>query len=152
MSDQGQWGDVERLYGQYAPMVRLAHLLTGSLDTAEDVVHDAMLRVAGKLDQISNPEGYLRIAVINGCRSQHRRDLRATRLVDSSVEPMYSQPARELLDQLVRLPDRQRIAVVLRFYLDFSDDDIAEQLGCSVATVRVLVFRALRRLREVIRL
>lgn len=145
------WTDIAGLYSQFAPMVRLAHLLTGSVAIAEDVVQEAFLRVAPKLPQIEHPEAYLRVAVVNGCRSHQRSTERETlRQQRHATEPVYSQPTTEFFDQLKALPDKQRIAVVLRFYADLGDDEIAEHLGCAPATVRVLVFRALRHLRKVV--
>jgi hypothetical protein len=62
------------LYRQeYAPMVRLAHLITGSNEVAEDVVQDAFVRMYRNWDRADQPGAYLRTIVVNGCRTWHRR-------------------------------------------------------------------------------
>ena len=61
----------------YADMVRLAFLLTGSIETARDLVQDSYLRVHGAWDRVTEPRPYLRRAVVNACNSHHRRDTAA---------------------------------------------------------------------------
>ena len=158
MSLRSRDGDVDApedalaaLYArEHAPMVRLAHLLTGSPTAAEDVVHDAFVGLAPHLDRLERPGAYLRTAVVNGCRAHHRHRARSGGPVEvlSSVE--LPPGLLEFAHALRRLPERQRTAVVLRYYGDLSDVEIAEHLGCARATVRVLVHRALARLREVV--
>jgi RNA polymerase sigma factor (sigma-70 family) len=139
--------DLYRL--RYDPMVRLAALLLGSDASAEEVVQDCFIRLGRRWDRVQQPIAYLRAAVVNACRSEQRR---------SSVERRY-RPAREesaqlgadeVWDALARLAYRQRAALVLRFYDDLPDEDIAAALGCRPATVRSLVRRGLAHLREVI--
>jgi RNA polymerase sigma-70 factor (sigma-E family) len=135
---------------QYGPMVRLAHLLTGSNTVAEELVQDAFVRVHGKWDQIDAPGAYLRTAVVNACRSHHRRRvLERTRLPRTPVEataPVHD----ELWDALARLSYRQRAVLVLKFYEDMSELDVAAALGCRPGTVKSLTSRALDELRKVI--
>ena len=137
---------------EHAAMVRLAHLLTGSLATAEDVVHDAFIRVAPRLATLERPGAYLRTAVINGCRTYHRRTATARQKAAALRVPDSYLPGHlvEFFDALHHLPPRQRTAVVLRYYADLPDEQIAVHLGCRRSTVRVLVHRALTHLREVI--
>ena len=138
---------VEELYERkFAPMVRLARLLVGSPDVAADVVQDAFVHVHRKWKTIRFPESYLRQAVVNGCRSHHRH--RAVELrAPVPREESALLPARELLDAIAKLQHRERAALVLRFYEDLPDAEIAELLGCRVGTVASLVHRALARLR-----
>ena len=93
---------------QYGPMVRLAHLLTGSNSVAEELVQDAFVRVHGKWDQIDAPGAYLRTAVVNACRSHHRRRVlertRRPQLTGEATAPAHD----ELWDALARLSYRQR--------------------------------------------
>jgi len=149
---QPDWADVSDLYAQFGPMVRIAHLLTGSVGVAEDVVQDAFLRVAPKYAQLDNPRGYLRTAVVNGCASHRRTAARRDeiRARVAVAEPTFDAPVVEFFNGLKALSDRQRAAIVLRYYLDLADDDIAVILSCAPATVRVLIRRALARLRKVI--
>jgi DNA-directed RNA polymerase specialized sigma24 family protein len=59
--------------GSYEPMVRLAFLLTGSLETAEDLVQDVLVRTERRWESIEHPDAYVRRAVVNACHSHHRR-------------------------------------------------------------------------------
>jgi RNA polymerase sigma factor (sigma-70 family) len=134
----------------YAPMVRLARLLTGSVAEAEDLTHDAFVRVAPRLDSLERPAAYLRTAVVNACRSHHRHQAVVERLAPAAGEVATADHLVEFEDALARLPERQRDAIVLRYYADLDDADIAELLGCRRATVRTLVRRGMAALREVI--
>jgi RNA polymerase sigma factor (sigma-70 family) len=133
---------------QFAPLVRVAFLLTGSRAAAEDAVHDAFLRCAPRFATLDHPASYLRAAVVNECRAQHRR---AVRFGDAhGPEPSSELPyeAVQTREALLQLSERRRLAVVLRYYLDLPDDEIATILGCRQATVRSLVRRGLLQLRE----
>jgi RNA polymerase sigma factor (sigma-70 family) len=142
--------DLARLYIDLFPqLVRLAFMLTGSNDVAEDLVQDVFVRVADRLVQIDYPPTYLRAAVVNAARSRHRRNTRPTRL------PMRTeaQPPSELVelhDVLLALPVRQRTALVLRYVTGLTDGEIAKILGCTETTVRSLVHRGLASLRRVV--
>jgi RNA polymerase sigma-70 factor (sigma-E family) len=147
--------DVEPTFGEfyrvtYADMVRLAYLLTGSNETARDLVQDSYLRLHGAWDRVSEPRPYLRRSVINACHSHHRRLRRqrqhaATTRVDAVVLE-----ADEMADAIAALPYRQRAAVVLRFWHDCSEAEIAAALGCRPGTVGSLIHRAIAELRKVI--
>ena len=132
---------------RYEPMVRLAYLLTGDRAAAEEVVQDAFVNVHRSWARAENPPAYLRMAVVNGCRSWGRR-----RTMERERQPRPPEPAvlvaDELWDTLLTLPHRQRAAIVLRFYEDLPDARIAELLGCREATVRTAIHRGLAKLRE----
>ena len=134
----------------FAPMVRLAVALTGSEALAEDLVHDAFVRVHGKWSEVESPNAYLRAAVVNACRSASRRSRRERLVSQSQPAPEVGLGADELFDALARLPYRQRAAVVLQYYEGLQQTEIAELLGCRVGTVASLVHRALEQLRRVI--
>lgn len=135
---------------EYAPMVRLAHLITGSNEVAEDVVQDSFVRMHRSWDRAEQPGAYLRTIVVNGCHTWHRRRRmereRLPRPTPEGVDP----EARELLDALARLNVRQRTALVLRFYMDMSEADAAQVIGCRPGTVKSLVHRGLRELEGMI--
>ena len=137
------------LYGsRLAPMVRLARLLTGGDPAAEELVQDAFLRVRDKWDGIDNPTAYLRVAVVNACRNHQRH-----RLVERRPLPargVTGDDRFELRESIAALPSRQRSAVVLRYYEDLPEAEIAQMLGCSVPAVKSLLHRALHDLRKVI--
>jgi RNA polymerase sigma-70 factor (sigma-E family) len=133
----------------YAPMVRLAFLLTGSMETAEDLVQDALARTYPRWSKVSEPSAYVRRAVVNACHSHHRRRFRERAHPPREPEPGRMEPD-ELFDVLATLPARMRSAIVLRYYQDLPEHDIAEILGCAPPTVRSLIHRGLARLRTVI--
>jgi RNA polymerase sigma-70 factor (sigma-E family) len=153
-------GPLAELYLAHADRARrLAYLLTGDQATAEDLVQDAFIRLAGRLAHLRDPgafEAYLRRTVVNLSNShfRHRRVERAhlDRQGGSSeagVEPAAAFDARDALwSALGTLSDRQRAAIVLRYYEDLPDARIAEVLGCRIGTVKSLVSRGLDALRE----
>src|SRR5262245_4347644 len=149
--------DLDDLYVRHTPgAVRLAALITGDADLAQDIAHDAFLRSVGRFRHLRQPEAfeaYLRRAVVNACTSHFRR-----RKVEAAYVRGQSRPAPvdepdhgrrdELRAALSALPARQRAAVVLRYYADLSEHQAGEALGCSEAAVRSMVARAMETLRE----
>lgn len=140
--------------------VRLAYLLTSDADQAEDIVSDAFAKVYvqwrdGRVDDVGS---YLRRAVANTAKSRLRRrylerreasrlhgDDRGVRRVDD-----HAADQDEVWQAIQRLPDRQRSAVVLRYYEDLSVEETAEILGVSTGTVKSQVSRGLERMRELL--
>jgi RNA polymerase sigma factor (sigma-70 family) len=141
---------VEELHRlRFADAVRLAHLLSGDASVAEDLAQEAFVRVRERLDGVDAPWAYLRAAVVNACRSHHRSRGREAvrlrlRLVGAATESQLG--ARELLDAVDALPYRQKAVIVLRYYEDLSEHDIARALGCRPGTVKSLASRALQHL------
>lgn len=132
----------------YGPMVRLAFLLTSSIETAEDLVQDVLARTHARWSSVEDPSAYVRRAVVNACNSHHRRRRRERAHRHDPAEPV-SMEADELFDVLGALPARMRSALVLRYYQDLPENDIAELLGCAPGTARSLIHRGLARLRMV---
>jgi RNA polymerase sigma-70 factor (sigma-E family) len=133
----------------HASMTRLAYLLTGSKETAQDLTQDCFVRLHAAWPRVSNPEAYLRASVTNASRSYHRRRARERRA--SSQRPYSAElGAEELFDALAALPYRQRAALVLRFWHDLGEAEIAKVIGCRPGTVGSLIHRALEQLRRVI--
>ena len=132
----------------YDPLVRLAVLLTGSTMVAEDIVQEAFAKLHNRFDRVDTPKAWLRVVVVNACSNERRRLGTALRLAPKLVADAttVAEPTHELIASLRRLPDRQRSVVVLRFYLDLSEADIAETLGMRVGTVKSSLHRALARL------
>lgn len=146
-------GSLADLYRErYVPMVRLAFLMVGSTTVAEDLVQDAFARMHRPWDTIEHPKAYLRTSVVNACRSHLRRLAleRAYKRNPSVVAESVPAEADELFDTLAALPARQRAALVLRFYEDLSEADIAVALGCRPGTVKSLLHRGLAELRKVV--
>lgn len=145
---QGAPTSVESLYrDRFAEAVRLAHLLTGDASVAEDLAQDAFDRVRKRVDDVREPWPYLRVAVVNACRSHHRRRGReATYLRAIATAEPAPLGALELLDAIDALPYRQKAVIVMRYYEDLSEAEIATALGCRPGTVKSLASRALARL------
>ena len=146
------WTEVDAVYRRLRPdLLRLANLLTGSESMAEDVVHDAFIGFARHVATVDNPDGYLRTSVVNLSRTAHRRRGRAERLAPDRVTTTSIPEVDETWAALRRLPERQRAALVLRFYEDLPFDAVGELLGCPAATARSLAHRGLARLKETLR-
>jgi RNA polymerase sigma factor (sigma-70 family) len=135
---------------EHERLVRVAYLLTGSSAVAEDLVQDAFVRLHRHWDGVRLPSAYLRVTVVNACRAHHRRDRRERSHFPELVTDHVVPETPVVLDALATLPYRQRVALVLRFYEDRPDTEIAQALACRPATVRSLVHRGLATLRKVI--
>jgi RNA polymerase sigma-70 factor (sigma-E family) len=156
-------GRLADLYRIHAPAaVRLAYLITGDSALAEDLAHDAFIKITGRFADLRDPDAfgpYLRRTVVNLANSHFRRRRRERdrfeRISREPVAPgvMPDEGARaELWHALGALPARQRAAIVLRFYEDLSELQTAEVLGCPIGTVKSLVSRGLEAMRgEVMR-
>lgn len=133
------------------PMIRLAILLVGSVDIAEEVVQDAFVSVSQRWASIEHPDAYLRTSVVNGCATILRRRRVEQRYRAARVEVADTEIPEELIDlrrAIDRLTDRQRLVIVLRYFADLPDDEIATILGVRPATVRTRSHRALAALRK----
>jgi len=150
--------DLEDLYVRHTPAaVRLAFLITGDADLAQDIAHDAFMRAVGRFRHLRQPESfeaYLRRSVVNACTSHFRHHKVEAEYVRresrklSNVDAPDQGRRDELRGALRALPARQRAAVVLRYYADLSEEQTGEALRCSPAAVRSMVARAMETLRE----
>lgn len=144
--------DLSRLFTtERAPMVRMATLVIGSAALAEEVVQDAFLEVSRRWESLDRPGAYLRRTVLNGCAMALRHRSVEDRYVHLEVGSAAQElPSRliELRDALDRLSERQRIVVVLRYFVDITDEEIADVLGVRPASVRSLARRAFAVLRK----
>jgi RNA polymerase sigma-70 factor (sigma-E family) len=151
-------GMLSELYVAYASdSIRLAFLLTGDRALAEDLVQDAFVRLVGRLRHLREPTAfwvYLRRTIVNLATSHFRhRRVERTYLERLAAAPSSIANVNDHLDEtmhrvLLGLPKRQRAAIVLRFYEDLSDVQTAAVLQCSPGTVRSLVSRGMKTLRE----
>lgn len=147
--------DVAAIFAaHHAGLVRLALMMVGDLPTAEDVVQEAFERTHAGRRRLRDPSKaltYVRSAVLNGCRSVLRRRMTAFRRAVPYEPPIWSaesavmvgEDRREVLAALQRLPRRQREALILRYYLDLSDREIAEVMGIGASTARSTIARGL---------
>jgi len=139
---------------QFAPLVRLAYVTTGSLPAAEDLVQEVFAELYRRFDQVAVPVPYLRRAVVSRCVSWGRRRRLERRHVHVAAawcvqdSAPLGPEATAVRAALLRLRPRQRAAVFLRYYLDLSETEIAETLGCRPGTVKSTMSRALAALRE----
>lgn len=131
----------------YRSLLRLAALLVDDRETAEDVVQDAFVRLHGAWGRVRDPAqrpAYLRSIVCNTARSRLRRRLVAARhrpappadARSAEDAALVGEERAEVLAALRALPRRQRECLVLRYYLDLSEAQIAAALGISTGSVK----------------
>ncbi len=153
-SDQVTWSEIYR--DERDSLVRLAYLVTGSRVVAEDLVQDTFIRVMARLEATDSPGPYLRRSVLNACYSWHRRSRREVHMADDEDrDRARDRPDREGLpvemwDALSHLSQRQRTILVMRYYLDMTEADVAATLGCRIGTVKSTSHRALKDLRRML--
>jgi RNA polymerase sigma-70 factor (sigma-E family) len=145
---------VTALYQAHAlGLLRLAVIMLGERQAAEDVVQDAFLGLFRRWDALSDPEralAYVRSSVFNGCRTVLRKRARSRQfvLVDPETESadarlLLGEEHREVLAALRRLPDRQREAVALRYCLDMPVNAVARAMGVTEGTVKSATSRGI---------
>jgi len=137
-------------------LLRFTRVLTGDLALAEDIVQDVLMRLhrrADQLDEIDNLDAYARRMAVHEFASWGRRWFRirpsaSVPQLDDEPDPSRQFDDRDLLSRELReLPRQQRAVLVLRYYEDLPDAEIARVLGCSQGTVRSHASRALATLR-----
>jgi DNA-directed RNA polymerase specialized sigma24 family protein len=138
---------------EYGDMFRLAVALLGGDADADEVVQEAFVIVNHRWGSLDTPGAYLRITVINGARKR-LRDVRNRQAAVEKLSTLSAYvvpgPRPYLSDVLDGLPERERTAVVLRYYAGFNASEIGELLECPAGTVRSLLHRALRELERVL--
>jgi RNA polymerase sigma-70 factor (sigma-E family) len=136
----------DRVYG---PMCRLAFVILGDQATAEEIVMEALIKTFSswrKIRDYDRVDAYLRRTVVNLCRSKIRRKVIEARVNATSYrreqlrapdwDPERHETSRMVWEAVKDLPPRQRASVVLRYYDDLSEAQIADVLQCSVGTVK----------------
>lgn len=149
----------ERFYtDRYGQMVRTAALITGSAAVAEEIVQDTFVQMYRRWDEIDSPPAWARAAVVSGCRSWQRRVVRERTHADrfgpteAGTDALVASDANAIAVRasLRSLTDRQRAAVVLRYFEDLPEAEIARLLGCRPGTVKSLLSRSLAKLKGVL--
>jgi RNA polymerase sigma-70 factor (sigma-E family) len=150
---------VTQLYtAHYTSLVRLSAMLLRDREVAEEVVQDAFIAMHGAWRRLRDPDAalaYLRQTVVNRSRSALRRRRTSEKYAPA---PMPDAPSaeygamgllehQEVMVALRGLPERQREALVLRYYLDLSEAEIAEAMGISRGAVKSHSFRGMAALR-----
>jgi RNA polymerase sigma-70 factor (sigma-E family) len=139
-----------------AQLIRLAYVILSDRQAAEDVVQEAFYHLYRRWDRLADSTKAsmsVRTSVLNGCRSALRhRAVRGRRVLyelpAASAEAMAlgQEEYQDVIRAIDLLPGRQREAVVLRFYLNLTDEQIAELMGVRPSTVRSTTHRALESL------
>lgn len=146
----------EYVIARWAALVRTAYLLTGDEHLAEDLAQIALTKVYTawrRIRRVDNIDAYVRRVMVNANTGRFRKRRVAEHLSAAppdaaTYEPHASLAQRSvLMAELARLPSRQRAIVVLRFWDDLSEKQVASMLGCSVGTVKSQTSKALARLR-----
>ncbi|MCW2944567.1 MAG: sig38 [Actinoallomurus sp.] len=152
-------GFSEYVAGQRNALVRVAYLLTGDGNAAEDLVQTALVRVWprwSKVVQGHNADAYVRKTLmsvfLNSRRRRWRGELAAEALEYADPSDPYAglDEADRMMRYLRLLPRRQRAVIVLRYYADLGEADVADLLGCAVGTVKSQSAKALGTLRELL--
>jgi RNA polymerase sigma-70 factor (sigma-E family) len=152
---------VTSLYQSHAlGLTRLAFIILGDRQSAEDVVQEAfcgLFRAWDRLPGDTNILGYLRVCVVNGCRTLLRRAKRTPRALAIPPAPsaeasmLVGEERRAAVAALRRLPPRQREALVLRYFADLPERETAEAMGVSRGTVKSTTARGLASLGRMLR-
>jgi RNA polymerase sigma-70 factor (sigma-E family) len=156
-SAAGAEAAITALYQVHAVgLIRLAVVMLGDRPAAEDVVQEAFYGLYRRWARLTDTEkalSYVRSSILNGCRSELRRRIRNERRARSGPQAadaasaeqavLIGEEHRDVLAALRRLPRRQREVLVLRFYLELSEAEIADSMGISRGTVKSTTSRAL---------
>ena len=145
--------DFDEFYrAHWRDAARWAAAVVGRVDVGEELAQDVFGRLATSYVGLDNPAAYLRVAVVNAGRSWIRSEGRSRAREDQAGSHPPSVPAAgssdEVLVLLDGLPERQRLVVILRYWADWADDEIAAALDCPASTVRSLARRGLTHLRK----
>ncbi len=143
---------LDRLFqDEFAPMVRLARLVSNAPSEVEDIVMDAFEQTTRRLDDLVAPGAYLRTAVINGARRRYRNEQRRSSIIERNQLTLVSAdltgPTDYLGDILAALPEREHTIIVLVYYLGMTPTEAAQELGVPAGTIRSTVHRTLKKLR-----
>jgi RNA polymerase sigma-70 factor (sigma-E family) len=159
-TQESERGSLADTYIRSAPgVMRLAYLLTGDRVLAEDLVQEAFVRFVARLRYLrdrGSVDAYLRRTVVNLSRNHFRRKAVERAFLARQAgnrQPEHVEPDvlthEAMRAALLKLSPRQRAAIVLRYYEDLPEPQIADILACSPATVRSLVARGLKTLRQI---
>jgi len=137
---------------EYRPLRRLGYLLTGDWSQAEDLAQEALMRTYRSWNRIrerERPGAYARTILVNQHRSAIRRLFVARKHTpeDPGQRRLFDEDGMVLWEALLRLPERQRAALVLRYYEDLPEAEIALVMECPLGTVKSHIHRGIERLR-----
>lgn len=136
---------------EFARVARLVRLLTGDSSVVEDLAQEVFIRLRRTSTVVEQPEAFLRAVTVNVCRNWHRGRVREHERMRRAapVDRHAEEVADGEMDAVVQaLPYRQRAVLVLRYWLDLGEADIARALGVRPGTVKSLHSRAMDTLRK----
>ena len=146
------------LAARWSSLFRLACLLTGSSAEADDLLQESLVKVYLRWSKIARtqvPEAYVRRMMVNTLVSRSRRPYKRRELLEATVTAGAVGSSEDVVLDRVRvwplvcaLPARQRAVIVLRYYEDLSEQEIADVLGCSTGSVKSQAHDALASLRR----
>jgi RNA polymerase sigma-70 factor (sigma-E family) len=151
---------VAALYREHAVgLIRLAVVMIGDRPAAEDVVQEAFCGLYRRWRHLSHPAKslpYVRSAVLNGCRSVMRRSRRDVRMAaepaaaSAEYDALIGEEHRAVLKAVRELPPRQREALMLRYFEDLDEAEIARSMGISRGTVKSTLSRGIAALGQML--
>ena len=137
----------------YAPLAGWCAALVGDRDAAHDIASEAFTRLLARWLTVSDPKGYLYVTATNLVRDRWRRQQRDRRLQDRLEQATETAtPASEpwLRDLVERLPDRQRVPVLLYYYADMSVSEVASALHRPEGSIKRLLHDARKSLHDML--
>jgi len=148
----------EFAHSRWPALVRLGYAVTGDRDLAQDLAQTALANAYASWSRVrkaDDPDAYVRRIVLNAHRGSFRKRRVSERLTESPPDTLSPVPdpagqhgdRATVLAALETLPRRQREVLVLRYWLDLTEAQVAATLGCSVGNVKSQTSRALSRLR-----
>ncbi|MEV4759809.1 SigE family RNA polymerase sigma factor [Micromonospora sp. NPDC049559] len=153
-SDASYAAFVEDAWTRY---LGLAILLGGDRHRAEELLQDCLVKLYVRWRQVTrrgDPHAYLRRMLVNGKVSWWRRTRRETLMAETPERPdPHAAPAdvpQDLRAALLALSRQQRAVLVLRYYADLTEQQVATELGCSIGTVKTQHSRAMAKLRALL--
>jgi RNA polymerase sigma-70 factor (sigma-E family) len=153
---------IELYRDHYSELARFARLLVRDAGAAEDIVQEAFAKLYSSWHRVREPEravGYLRVTILNLARGRARRNAVAQRhepdpandVASAEDDAMGAAARQQVIDAIQHLSSRQRECLVMRYYRGLTESEIAEQLGCSVGSVRTHLKRGMANLEEQLR-
>jgi RNA polymerase sigma-70 factor (sigma-E family) len=147
------------MHARWGQLVRLGFGLTGDRQLGEDLAQTALARAYvswARVRRSGNPDAYVNRIMVNANRSRFRKRRVTEQLTDrvpdrgTATEAGWHRDRRALIDALQELPAGQRAVVVLRYWMDMTEPEVAATLGCSVGNVKSQASRALVKLRHIL--
>jgi RNA polymerase sigma-70 factor (sigma-E family) len=145
-------------HAEHPRLVRLLSLHTGDTETARDLTQETLVKVCvhwRKVRSLDTPQAWVTRVALNLATSHHRRAAVRRRRAADAVDHHSASSTRDDEGWMVRaaiasLPERQRTAVILRYFEDLSVDQTADMMGVSPSAVKKLTARGVERLRSLL--